>query len=515
MADDLEPASDPAPVPLGHRAADVAPEPLIPPDLPLPAVERLNDFPDRLSPMLVKELRQGLRTYTFVILFLVLQGLLAIVLLIAGAASGSTNSDGAGEFVSKIVFCFYSLALLVVQPLRGVSSISLEMKQNTIDLMVLTRLSAWRIVVGKWASVVSQSFLILLAVAPYLILRYFFGGMQLFGELYLMIYLFVISAVMTAITVGLSAVPNVIIRGLLPISGAMVATGFIFSVFIPDLPDFVDLLGGSARELLASTGFLLLIAYTGYYFLELAATMIAPAAENRSTRKRLIGLAVFTAAFWSLQSWQVMAAVGTAGYVLLLLAVDAFTERRDIPSIVCEPFMRFSAMGRALGRFLYPGWPTGTLFVGFLSVLLAGFLVIHGQMHGVDLTAWAMAGMAVSVAVFPAAFIQLFVRNTTARFSVYLAVFITGWILAAILGSLFGVVGDKTLLWIFSPIPMVLAPLAGHLWSNDNKETIVMVCWGLAGAYYLVIFAGALPVLKAMGRIEDEAMERRTDADAH
>ena len=36
-------------------------------------VTHLSDFPDRISPMLVKELRQGMRAKTFIVLFLALQ----------------------------------------------------------------------------------------------------------------------------------------------------------------------------------------------------------------------------------------------------------------------------------------------------------------------------------------------------------------------------------------------------------------------------------------------------------
>ena len=39
-------------------------------------------------------------------------------------------------------------------------------------------------------------------------------------------------------------------------------------------------------------GFLALSIYTGYFFLDLAAGMIAPSAENRSTRKRIIAAAL-------------------------------------------------------------------------------------------------------------------------------------------------------------------------------------------------------------------------------
>ena len=124
------------------------------------------DFPDRLSPMLVKELRQGLRAKTFVAVFLSLQVLLLLILL---TATASTSSANAGSVISVVIFTFFSIAVLVVQPLRGIGAISSEVKGNTIDMMVLTRLSARRIVHGKWFAIVSQSALIFATIVPYLI----------------------------------------------------------------------------------------------------------------------------------------------------------------------------------------------------------------------------------------------------------------------------------------------------------------------------------------------------------
>jgi len=167
------------------------------------ATQGLDEFSDRLSPMLVKELRQGLRARTFVILFLAIQALLGVVLL---SAVGAAAPERAGQTVSSVIFFFFSMAVLIVQPLRGVGALHQEIKGNTIDLMVLTRLGAWRIVLGKWIAIVSQSALLLAAIAPYLILRYFFGRMNLFAELLLLALVFLGSAAFTAITVGLSAV---------------------------------------------------------------------------------------------------------------------------------------------------------------------------------------------------------------------------------------------------------------------------------------------------------------------
>jgi hypothetical protein len=158
--------------------------------------------------------------------FLALQIILGVILLSAGAAA---SSDDAGSTISNIIFIFFSIAVLIIQPMRGISSLSSEIKGNTIDMMVLTRLSAWRIVTGKWASIVSQSALLLVTIIPYLILRYFFGGMNLIGEIVFLAVLFLTSAALTAITVGLSASSSVILRSVLPMIALPIGAIFLLT----------------------------------------------------------------------------------------------------------------------------------------------------------------------------------------------------------------------------------------------------------------------------------------------
>src|SRR5690606_36103787 len=113
---------------------------------PPPTAGRVDEFSDRLSPMVVKELRQGLRSKVFVTLFLVMQGLLCVVLLFTLAAN---RPDSAGPIISRTIFLLFGLSVLVAQPLRGIGAIHQEIKGDTIDLMVLTRLGSWGIVLGK------------------------------------------------------------------------------------------------------------------------------------------------------------------------------------------------------------------------------------------------------------------------------------------------------------------------------------------------------------------------------
>jgi len=488
------------------------PAPAAPPPLPPAPIERINDFPDRLSPMLVKELRQGLRTNTFVVLFLSLQGLLALVLLTAGpvAAAEDSSSGAAGDVVSRIVFCIYAFGVLLVQPLRGISAVAAEQKQNTIDLMVLTRLSSWRIVWGKWSSIVSQSALILMAVLPYLILRYFFGGMQLFGELALLAFLFLLSASFTAFTVGLSAVGSALLRGLVVVCASAFLVWAIPAHLAFRLPRYVDALSftstGEFFRILAAAG---LALYGGYFFLELGATAIAPAAENRSTRKRLLALLVIAVSLLAFGPAGPRPALAAALMVTGFLALDVFGERGDFPAGVCRPFVRRGLPGRLAGRFLYPGWPTGALFLALLAALVMAFVSFapFGRCDDRDLL---MVAAAFGAMLFPAAMIQLFARATSQRFTIYVSLLIMSFLLTIILSALQHAVREPVILWAFAFIPMVFFPLSDTLHAKSGPlagEFILFSAWGVAGVYFLVILFGALPRLRALSNLERKALE--------
>ena len=192
-----------------------------------PSMMGLNDFSDRLPRMLVKELRQGMRARTFVAVFLGLQCFLALVMLFATTA---TSLTGTGSVVSQIIFLFFCLAVLVVQPLRAMNALHGEIKSTTIDMMVLTRLTARRIVAGKWASIVAQTLLLLVSIIPYLILRYFFGGMNLFAELLALFSIAILSACLTAINVGLSSNGSLLVRSFLPLAAALMMFSFSMSI---------------------------------------------------------------------------------------------------------------------------------------------------------------------------------------------------------------------------------------------------------------------------------------------
>lgn len=410
----------------------------------------LNDFSDRLSPILVKELRQGLRQPTFVVLFLCLQVLLCIVVLVSvvSAPVGSQAGLRVGGVVSGFFFVLLAIAIMVVQPLRGLAALATEIKADTLDLLLLTRLNSWRITFGKWLALVSQSALLVVAVFPYLILRYYLGGMQLFSELLALFTLFIASASLTGIAVGFSATASVVIRGL-------VALGMLISLLtLPNLLFAVLFMRGgmggrgspfaitlsTSAEISIYAGFMLLLVFFGYYFLEMGATQIAPPSENRSTCKRLVGLATLGALLWLLPNSSFILYISWLLAVSLLI-VDALTERPEFTASVLRPFRRLGPMRHLFGMFLLPGWASGIFYAGLLgaitTVLCAKNILTSYRTADEILAFWPLWFASL---LFPATVVSLFLRKAKNLFSAYIIVLLASLIVALV----FFIIGQAT-----------------------------------------------------------------------
>ena len=337
----------------------------------------LVDFSDSIGPMVVKELRQGLRTRAFTWAFLFIQGLLLLFML-SGFSETSDSRNTAGSF-----WFLLEVALLIVMPFRGLNALHTEVRLNTMELISLTRMSAWRITVGKWLALVSQSVLLAIAVMPYIVLRYFFGGMNVIAELVLLFVVIGLSGLLTALMVGLSVVSNFLIRCFFTVPVLIMTISFMTAS--------IALVTGGNGILpfnLGGWAWLAIVPaaiFLSYYLLAMAASRIAPQAVNYVTSRRVAGLIVFVASvvLAHLQS--------AAGYLFfpffffMLLGLDALSEHPATVNSVYVPFRR-SALTRPLEYLLAPGWFSGTFFV----LLLAAILGVAGVVFP---DVWTTAGM--------------------------------------------------------------------------------------------------------------------------
>lgn len=429
----------------------------------------LTDFPDKLSPMLVKELRQGLRARGFTMLFLTFQGLLAFILLTASAAS---ESDSAGTFASGVIFTMFAGAALLVQPMRGVNALSAEITGNTIEMMALTRLSAWRIVFGKWIAIVSQTALILITIIPYLILRYFFGGMVLLGEMVFIALIFLTSMALTAVMVGLSGKTSKLLR-LLPI------LGFIFLLqavptylFRGGFNNFMSYCALSDwKSCVGVISYIIFIGYAGWCALSYGTSVIAPVAENHSTIRRLVALGLLCIAvavgFHDSVEPRILPLI--FGVILAPAVITALTE----PSIplppIFKPFLKRGLPGRLASLFLLPGWPAGVFYTVLLATISITAIILatatKSGPHYVlrfDEADWIVGLAFIGGILLPALLTANFSKEESKRFTNFV-VFAVALIGLTIIPAIFANINHhEKYLWLFIWNPLILIPMGGE-----------------------------------------------------
>lgn len=181
----------------------------------------VSDFPDRLNPVFVRELRRLLRSPHFVTGFLLLQifALLAALLKIGLAVAGPTPPPDALAGVASFFFGF-------ILPLFHFNSLQTELgTRRNGELLATAGLDAWQIVGGRVLAAASLGFVLLVSLLPYFLLVCLVGGSEPLSLLRSMAELLLSHAAMCAIVIGASAFSGVAGRILL-----VAILGFLFAV---------------------------------------------------------------------------------------------------------------------------------------------------------------------------------------------------------------------------------------------------------------------------------------------
>lgn len=370
--------------------------------------------------MLVKELRQGMRTRGFVVVFIAFQALMALLMM--GAVVGPDAAmpgvrAGVAATINGFFWTLLTVQLLLVTPARALGSLQLEMESRSIDLLMLTRLSAWRIVIGKWASLVAQAALLLVAMLPYGIVRYFAGSADLVSDAKTCGALLAGCAVLTAAGLWSSGLSK-LLRIVFVIIGV-----FVGQVWRPILMGF-GIGGGMGPTFVLSRAEAAVWCLDGAlllgFFLVAAVRRIAPPAENHALLARgLPLLALLAVPVWA--QFGALSAGTTAGqlvfvgcFVLLACAVELANARLPM-AVHVRPWAVRGIFGRFAGRFALPGWPSALLFTALVAGLAAVAVMLLDvappfyRMRAAWLAALALDGLA-----FPVLALALF-KRTAAR----------------------------------------------------------------------------------------------------
>jgi ABC-type transport system involved in multi-copper enzyme maturation permease subunit len=148
-----------------------------------------HDLPERFDPMTAKELRQSLRRGSFVLPFLAIQ-ILALIAMIAEFKAGhaAESSDYTGIlnpwllWSSGPFWMVVGIICMVFMPLGGVVLMGQELDEGNHELLLLTKLSRWKIVIGKFATLWGLSVITFISLLPYVVVRYLVGGIEWWHE---------------------------------------------------------------------------------------------------------------------------------------------------------------------------------------------------------------------------------------------------------------------------------------------------------------------------------------------
>lgn len=358
----------------------------------------VRDFPDRVSPMVVKELRQGLRGRYFVATVIGFHAFLCIIL-----ATSVQDEHGGGML--RFAWLMFTGVMVFLLPLRGLSALADERTANTLDTLVLTNLTAGRILRGKWLAIASQISLIAVSVVPYVILMYLASGTSLPMTLLALTRLWLLGLLMAAVNVSLSWNASWLTRTGLAMLGFILVTGGPLSGIFQDLANGPGLGGyvySSGEFFWVVAAEILTAAAAGFILLELAAGKIAPH-ENHSGPARLgvlllllclLPMGLFddakpALARMSLQACWILAAV------CLFSLTEAVPERRASATLQGVP--RWLPFGQ--------GWRQGAVFALVAWGLAIGLFGAWGhsfEQSPPRLAAWLFCGWSV-MRVFPEA----------------------------------------------------------------------------------------------------------------
>jgi hypothetical protein len=347
---------------------------------------------DRLSPIVVKEVRQIVRGREF---NYSVMGSLIVGLIVAffGAATASAGTGGTGQAVFTALTACLALIGIVIVPIGAFSALRNERLEQTMDLITVTSLSARKVVIGKLLAQAVKLATLFAGMAPFVATSFLLGGIDFISIVVSLALVFFLSLWVCAAALMVSSLARS--RGM---SGVLlIGGGFALVLFLGGLQILsavmMSLLGGRGGISAFGIGFapggpqgwwiLAMLTTLGAASLVnlvlLAENRLSSAVDDKTTALRIGFLAQFLAIiglFCALAWFGPSSVPAPVGPMLVLCFVHlalvaAFTVSEDFAvSRRVLRRMQTTAWWRPLAAFLWPGAGRGAVYVLVQMALL-------------------------------------------------------------------------------------------------------------------------------------------------
>ena len=269
--------------------------------------------------------------------------------------------------------------LMIIIPFSAFRSLTTETEDSTFELLSISALSAWQIVVGKMTSAMLQILLYLSALAPCIVLTYLLRGVSLDSILFVLGLTVTFSVGETALALLLAAVS----RARILQAGATVL--LLIGLIVGFFGWISAIIGGALVEFsnppkefyLGVFGFATVICVALNLILRAAAAAIDFPSENHSTplRKRvllLVGLILFWSTFAVVASRaeEIAFVFLTGAFIVCMFIGSLMTGELGIISPRARRTLPTTFAGRVFLTWFYPGAGMGYIFLVCLFAAL-------------------------------------------------------------------------------------------------------------------------------------------------
>jgi len=333
-----------------------------------------------MNPIVIKELRQGVRSWTvtgMLLLFLVVLFITSLIFLVSESFDVSPNMQLGGTMFSAFMVILAGASIFFIPLYTGVRVAS-ERQENNPDLLYVTSLSPTRIIFGKFLCSAYIAVLFFSACMPFMAFTNLLRGVDLPTVFFILGFLFVVVCAANLLAIFFACLPmSRPFKILFVIAGFFLSFGTIGSLIGLSFEIMRSGVGAmmSGRDFWIGTatalGIGLMIA--GLFFV-LSVAMITPPSANRALPVRLYitgiwllgGILSFC---WVTQTGDAerMYAWTVPTFVLMLCALLVTVSNTDHLSLRVRRTIPQRALQRFLGFFFFNGAAGGLLWVGFYS----------------------------------------------------------------------------------------------------------------------------------------------------
>lgn len=346
---------------------------------------------ERLNPILVKEARQALKSRQFLVTF--------SLLLICGwgwsfigVASHGASIYYAATGGPMLIGYFFVLAvpMLVIVPFTAFRSLAAEREDGTYELLSISTLSSRQIVTGKLGSALLQMLVYYSALSPCVAFTYLLRGIDIFSIMFVLVYTFLISLVLSAISLLVATMSTSktwqVLTSVLIVVG-LIAAAITWMVFVVEV--VIDNHMSFDEPMFVAINLSIISGAVSYFvlFIFAAAAQLSFSSDNRSTKLRIILLAQqILLVGWCVYFWVVSREDGVIMVMCILAAIHWTLAGTFLTGELAQLSPRVrralpqSVFGRLMLTWFNPGSGTGYIFavVNLTSIFVLTILLYHG-----------------------------------------------------------------------------------------------------------------------------------------